>query len=154
MDDKSPLSAFKGRTWVTRKRVGIDRIACAWLIRRFIDKKARFKFVEAKGYKPAKGEVRFDMFEAEFTHRGDLCTFEVLTQQFFSNDRALGILGEVIHDLDLKDGRFAHPETAGIERLIEGVILSGVDDEARITEGGRIFDGLYRSFAESKVPTR
>ena len=68
----------RGRTWVTRTGIKVDRMASAWLIRSFIDPEARFKFVPAKGYQPEKGELRFDMFEAEFTHEGDLCTFEVL----------------------------------------------------------------------------
>jgi hypothetical protein len=68
----------RGKTWVTRGGVHIDRIASAWLIRRFIDSDASFKFVPAKGYQPRAGELRFDMFDAEYTHEGDQCTFEVL----------------------------------------------------------------------------
>ena len=75
-----------GRTWVTRKGVHVDRIASAWLIRRFIDPQARFRFVPAKGYVPETGELRFDMFEAEFTHEGDRCTFEVLLDRAGLND--------------------------------------------------------------------
>src|SRR5262249_38390026 len=80
---------YTGRTWVTRKGVHVDRIASAWLIRRFIDPNARFKFVAAKGYQPAPEELRFDMFDAEFTHVGDLCTFEVLIDRLSIGDNAL-----------------------------------------------------------------
>ena len=69
-----------GRTWVTRHGVHVDRMASAWLIRRFIDPQARFKFVAARGYRPEPGELRFDMFEAEFSHEGDRCSFEVLVE--------------------------------------------------------------------------
>jgi len=73
-----PPETLRNRTWVTREGVYVDRIASAWLIRRFIDPQAQFKFVSGKGYRPQEGELRFDMFEAEFTHEGDKCTFEVL----------------------------------------------------------------------------
>src|SRR5882724_7060463 len=96
-----PLS---NRTWVTRRGVQIDRIASAWLIRRFIDKDALFKFVPSSGYLPEPGELRFDMFEGEFTHRGDRCTFEVLLGELKTlsgaEDPALVAIGEIIHDID------------------------------------------------------
>ena len=68
--EKRDLGDLRGRTWVTRKGVYVDRIACAWLIRRFIDPDAQFRFVSGKGYRPRTGELRFDMFEGEFTHEG------------------------------------------------------------------------------------
>src|SRR5215471_9068533 len=93
--------AYSGRTWVTRKGVHVDRIASAWLIRRFIDPSGRFKFVFAKGYKPEPHELRFDMFDAEFAHEGDLCTFELLLQRFDIGDNSLRRIAEIIHDIDL-----------------------------------------------------
>src|SRR5262249_30288366 len=95
---KVRMDNLRGRTWVTRKGIHVDRIASAWLIRRFIDPKARFKFVPGKGYKPESGELRFDMFEAEFTHEGDLCTFEVLIAKTALEDRALRAIAEIVHD--------------------------------------------------------
>ncbi|HVR85700.1 MAG TPA: chromate resistance protein ChrB domain-containing protein, partial [Planctomycetota bacterium] len=80
---------YLGRTWVTRKDIHVDRMACAWLIRRFIDPKAKFRFVLGKTHVPRKDEVRFDMFEGEFTHEGDKCTFEVLVDRFRLEDQAL-----------------------------------------------------------------
>src|SRR5262249_21658354 len=93
---------YQGRTWVTRKGIHVDRMASAWLIRRFIDDRPQFKFVPAKGYRPAAGELRFDMFEAEFTHEGDACTFEVLVQRFgLSKDAGLAELAELVHEVDV-----------------------------------------------------
>ena len=80
---------YRRRVWVTRKGIHVDRMASAWLIRRFIDPEARFRFVTARGYQPGKDELRFDMFEAEFTHEGDRCTFEVLLQRLKLTDAAL-----------------------------------------------------------------
>src|SRR5678815_1370532 len=95
-----------GKTWVTRKGVYIDRIASAWLIRRFIDANAQFKYVPAKGYKPKPEEIRFDMFEAEFTHEGDRCSFEVLTARMGLINPALKLISKIVHDIDLKDSKY------------------------------------------------
>src|SRR5436190_16511627 len=99
-------TALRNRTWVTREGVYADRIASAWLIRRFIDPEARFKFVAGKGYRPREGELRFDMFEAEFTHEGDKCTFEALLQRADLKEPALRAIAEIIHDFDLMDDKF------------------------------------------------
>jgi hypothetical protein len=139
-------SNFKAKTWVTRKGVYIDRIACAWLIRRFIDSDGRFRFVSGKNYRPRPDNVRFDMFEGDFTHEGDLCSFEVLVERFFPKDRALAEIGRIVHDLDLKDGKFRKPETAGVGSLIEGVALTQKADESRLVAGAAIFDQLYAYF--------
>jgi hypothetical protein len=135
-----------GRTWVTRKGIKVDRIASAWLVRNFIDKQASFKFVAGQGYQPSPGELRFDMFEAEYTHEGDRCTFEVLVQRFELDDVALHQVAEIIHDIDLKDGKFGRPETAGIDRLIVGLCAANPDDDTRLAQGASIFAGLYESF--------
>src|SRR5580765_705846 len=107
-------SPVRGATWVTRTGVKVDRISSAWLIRRFIDPAARFKFVPAKGYRPAAGELRFDMFQGEYTHEGDRCTFETLLLRFGLTDPALRALGEIVHDVDCKDEKFGRAEAAGI----------------------------------------
>ncbi len=142
----TPTGDVRGRTWVTRAGVQVDRIASAWLIRRFVDPEARFKFVGGHAYRPAKGELRFDMFEAEFTHEGERCTFEVLARRFGLKDKALGRVAEIVHDIDLKDGRFARPEAAGLERLLAGIALRHKDDEARLRDGAAVFEALYESF--------
>ncbi|MCX5745325.1 MAG: chromate resistance protein [Proteobacteria bacterium] len=136
----------RGATWVTRTDVHVDRIACAWLIRRFIDPEARLKFVPAKGYAPRPGELRFDMFEAEHTHVGDRCTFEVLVARMGLRDPALAALGEIIHDLDLRDGKFAREETVGVRSALDGICGSVRDDLARIAAATPMLDGLHAHF--------
>lgn len=135
----------RGATWVTRKGIHVDRMASAWLIRRFIDPDACFRFVPgSKSYAPAPGELRFDMFEGEYTHEGELCTFEVLLQRFaLSTDAALVTLGELVHDIDLKDEKFGHPETAGFERLVAGIALAHGADEDRLARASQVFDDLH-----------
>ncbi len=135
-----------GRVWVTREGVHVDRIASAWLIRRFIDPKARFKFVTSRKYRPAANEVRFDMFEAEYTHEGDLCTFETLLDHFGLQERGLRAIGELVHDIDFKEARFARPETAGFAALIDGIALTHEDDPARLERGATALDDLYTVF--------
>jgi hypothetical protein len=147
----SPAAALTGKTWVTRQGVHVDRIASAWLIRRFIDAKARLKFVPGKGYKPLAGELRFDMFEAEFTHEGDRCTFEVLLTRAGLSDPALTPIAEIVHDIDLKDAKFAREEATGIARLIAGIAMATADDETRIARGSEVFDGLYEFFRKKRA---
>ncbi len=144
---------LKGRVWVTRQGVHVDRIGCAWLIRRFIDPQAPFKFVLPRNYIPAKDELRFDMFDAEFTHEGDKCSFEVLMAHAGLNDPALQSLAEIVHEIDLKDDTFGREETAGVRTLINGICADTHDDEERIARGSVIFDDLYSSFRKKK-PSR
>lgn len=142
-DDLGPL---RGRTWVTRRGVHVDRIASAWLVRRFVDPEARFRFVAAKGYEPEPGELRFDMFGGEFTHEGDRCTFEVLLARAGPDDPALRAIAELVHDLDLKDGRFGRPETAGLGALVEGLCAATGDDAERLARGAALLDDLHAYF--------
>ncbi|HMG52499.1 MAG TPA: chromate resistance protein ChrB domain-containing protein [Kofleriaceae bacterium] len=137
----------RGATWVTRTGVHVDRIASSWLIRRFVDPEAQFKFVPAKGYAPNQGELRFDMFEAEFTHVGDRCTFEVLVERMDLRDPALVALGEIIHDLDLRDDKFGRDETAGVRSAVDGICTVAHDDEQRIAAASPMLDGLYSHFS-------
>jgi hypothetical protein len=139
-----------GTTWVTRRGVMVDRIASAWLIRRFIDRAARFKFVGGRGYRPARGEVRFDMAGAEHTHEGERCTFEVLLERFELRSTALRAIGDIVHDLDLEDERFKRPEASGVRRLIAGLALASAEDGERLERGTVVFDGLYASFQQPR----
>jgi hypothetical protein len=136
----------RGHTWVTRKGIHIDRIASAWLIRRFIDPEACFRFVDGKGHRPERDELRFDMFEAEFTHEGDRCTFEVLLDRFGLDGLSLEPLAEIVHDIDLKDAHFGRPETQGVEILVAGIAMGHRDDEARLARGSAVFDDLHEYF--------
>ena len=147
---EASLRRVRGAVWVTRKGVHVDRIASAWLIKRFIDQDAKLKFVPPKGYAPQNGELRFDMFEAEYTHEGDSCTFEVLARRFQISDPAISAIAEVIHDIDVHDGKFERPETPGVERLITGIALTQPDDRARIALGSQLFDALYEAWRRKR----
>jgi hypothetical protein len=138
---------YRGRLWVTRRDIFVDRIASAWLIRRFIDRDARFKFVADPKVKRQPNELRFDMFEGEFTHIGDRCTFETLLDRFSIADRALHAIGEIVHDIDLKDEKFGREDAAGIERVLAGIVAANADDDARLTRGAQLFDDLYALFS-------
>ena len=142
---------LQGKTWVTRKGIHVDRMASAWFVRRFIDSGARFKFVPPKGYKPLPGELRFDMFEAEFTHEGDRCTLEVLMERTGLNDPALVPIAEIVHDIDLKDSKFGREETTGMDRLIAGIAMANKDDESRLSRASAVFDDLYEYFRRKRV---
>jgi hypothetical protein len=141
----------KGKVWVTRRGVYVDRIASAWLIRRFIDPEARFKFVSAKGYVPEPGEVRFDMYEGEVTHEGDRCTFEVLLARAGINDPALKPIAEIVHDIDLKDGKFGRDEASGIARVVDGIAAAHTNDRRRLERGAEILDDLYQVFRTKRA---
>jgi hypothetical protein len=152
MTEEQPLAATNliGRVWVTRQGVHVDRIACAWLIRRFIDPDAAIRFVPGKGYVPKPGDLRFDMFEGEITHEGDRCSFEVLLGHAGLTDPALQQIAEIVHDIDLKDGKFAREEATGIAHLIAGVAMANKDDEQRVAQGASIFDNLYQYFRNKR----
>jgi hypothetical protein len=137
---------LRGKTWVTRKGIHVDRMATAWFVRRFIDPNAKIKFVPAKGYAPLADEVRFDMFEAEFTHEGDCCSMEVLLARTGIRDPGLVRIAEIVHDIDLKDSKFQREETSGIARLIDGIAMSHKDDEVRLARAAAMFDDLYENF--------
>jgi hypothetical protein len=136
-----------GRTWVTREGVFVDRIGSAWLIRRFIDAEARFKFVPVRGYKPRSGELRFDMVGAEYTHVGEDCTFQTLLNRFGLDDPALRAIGEVVHDIDCKDEKYGRAETAGIHGVLRGIAGATASDDARLDRGFPVFDDLYAFYS-------
>jgi hypothetical protein len=145
-NERKNIDEYRGKIWITRKRIHIDRIASAWLIMRFFDEQARFKFVSSKDYKPKTDEVRFDMFQAEFTHEGDKCTFEVILGRLNLDNPALIAIAEVIHDLDMKDAKFGRPEAHGLLALLSGITLRYEADEERLSRGIQLLDDLYRYF--------
>ena len=148
-------AAFRGRRWLTRQRPGIDRIASAWLIRRFIDAHAAFAFATPDGPREPDA-VTFDMFEGDFTHEGDRCTFEVLCARFGMDDARLRDIAELVHDLDLKDARFGRPEAALLGALVEGLRRLHHRDEALLEHGIALFEALYQGQIASPAlaPTR
>jgi len=149
VDSTKRSEAYQGRTWVTRTGIHVDRIASAWLIQRWIDPRAIFKFVPAKGYVPEKGELRFDMFDAEFGHDGDRCTFETLCTRFGLVEAGLSAIAEVVHDIDLKDEKFGRPETPGVAAQIIGIASLHREDDARLQHGSRLFEQLLAFYART-----
>jgi len=144
----------RGAVWVTRRDVRVDRIASAWLIRRFIDPRARFRFVEGDRHAPRRGELRFDMFDGEFTHEGDACTFEVLLRRFRLEAPGLSPIAEIVHDLDIKDAKYGRPESEGIGQVLSGIVLAQPDDKARLERGMALFDDLLAQFRRSGLGRR
>ena len=132
---------YRGRTWVTRPRPEIDRVGCAWLIRKFIDPKAKFIFAKKI---PANGRVvSFDMLEADFSHQGDDCTFETLLKRFRIQDKMLRKMSEMIHDADLDDDKFERAECIGIDRVLKGWAREGISDQEILRRGFQCFDALH-----------
>jgi hypothetical protein len=145
-------ATYRGRLWVTRPRPGVDRMSSAWLIRRFIDPGARFGFVADRDAAP-RDAVPFDMFGVELTHRGDHCTFETLCDVFGIGDAAAGRIAAIVHDLDLKDGRFGASEAPSIGMLIDGLQRAYADDDTLLAQGIILFEALYRAAERSARPT-
>jgi hypothetical protein len=132
---------YRGRTWVTRPRPEIDRVGSGWLIRKFVDPKAKFIFAKRI---PANGRaVSFDMLDAEFSHHGEDCTFETLLKRFRIQDKAANKIGEMIHDADLDDEKFQRTECIGIDRVLKGWAREGISDQEILRRGLQCFDGLY-----------
>ncbi len=139
------VGELRGRTWVTRAGIKVDRMSSAWLIKTFIDPKATFRFA-TDAAPPKPGELRFDTYEGEFTHEGERCTFEVLVERCgLSGDPALVALAEIVHDLDCKDSRFGRREAAGVALSIEGIVRGVASDEERLKAGSELFGSLYRA---------
>jgi hypothetical protein len=137
---------YRGKIWATRKNPFVDRMASAWLIKRFVDPKASFVFIDERDVASLDDTtVAFDMRGAAFTHVGDLCTFEVLVKSFGIKDKAVKKIAEIVHDLDVKDDKYAKLETAGVEEILIGVRKSLKDDSAALEQGRTVFEMLYLS---------
>jgi hypothetical protein len=135
---------FHGRHWVTRRRPGVDRMSSAWLIRRYIDPAATFGFVD----KPAGSDVPFDMYSGGFGHRGRLCTFEVLCEEFGVTAAPVARIAQIVHDLDLKETKYGAAEAAVVARMVDGLRAIHADDATLLEQGIGMFDALARSFGE------
>src|SRR6266404_1771676 len=134
---------YVGRVWVTRPRPGIDRSASAWLVRKFIDKKARFTFAVEADVPPAA--IPFDMFQGGFGHRGEDCSFETLQKEFRIRDRKVSAIGEMVHDADLNDGKFGRKEAFGVDAVLNGLARKGLPDKDLLDRGMEMIEGLYHS---------
>jgi hypothetical protein len=150
----SPSSAaeLRGLIWVTRPDVYVDRIATAWLVRRFIDPRARFRFSATTARRRRAGEITFDLVDGDLTHEGERCTYQVLLDRVGLTSAALRTIGEIVADIDFKEPRHGHPETAGIESLLKGVVARHARDLDRLEKGAELFDSLYAALSAS-APT-
>ena len=138
---------YRGKTWLTRPRPEIDRVGSAWLIRKFIDPRAKFVFAAAV---PSNREIiPFDMVDVEFSHHGEYCTFETLIRRFGIEDKAVRKIAEMIHDADLEDEKFQRSECVGIDRVLKGWAKEGSPDNEILRRGFECFDALY-SFLQKR----
>jgi len=137
---------YQGKMWATRKKPFVDRMASAWLIRRFIDAKASFVFIdEGELGTLDRSTIAFDMRGGTFTHVGDLCTFEVLVRSFGIKDKAVRLIAEIVHDLDVKDDKYGKPETTGLEEILSGIRKTARNDADSLEKGMSAFEMLYQS---------
>jgi len=137
------LSAYRHKHWVTRPSPHVDRLACAWLIRRFVNPRAVIRYSTA----PVPDEVAFDMGQGLFSHHGNLCTFETMVRAFGLDDPALRAIAEIVHEIDLRDGRYVRPETPGIDAVLRGWMSRS--DADREPHGVALFDGLYAALSQT-----
>lgn len=137
---------YRGRRWVTRPRPHVDRLACAWLIRRFIDPEAEIRYADA----PEPGEVSFDMRRADFGHVGNRCSFETMLTAFGLKDPGLAALAEVVHEIDLRDGRSTRPEIAGVDSILAGWSTLNLPDHEKERLGTTLFEGLYGTLSSAR----
>jgi hypothetical protein len=141
--EKVHAKDYKNRLWITRPRPGIDRSASAWLIRRFIDKKARFAFAQEN--RVPRDAVPFDMFQIGFGHRGEDCTFETLQKLFRIHSAKIQVIGEIVHDADLLDEKFGRKEGFGIDEVLKGWEKQGIPDGELLKRGMQMFEALFLS---------
>jgi hypothetical protein len=142
------IEDYRRVTWVTRPRPHVDRLACIWLIRRFINPQAIVRYSKTID----TGETPFDTNEDIFQHQGNLCTFEVMAKSFGLEDLGLQTIGEIVHEIDLRDGLYLHPQIAGVDTLLQGWLLAGFDDVTLETHGIALFEGLYTAFLRDVSP--
>jgi len=141
------IEDYRGATWITRPRPEIDRVGSAWLIRKFIDPDAKFVFANTPAAAPQA--IPYDMFEVEFSHHADRCTFETLIERFGIRDRAVLRIAEFIHDADLEDEKFHRVEGFGVEQIFKGWAKQGLTDQGILSKGFECFDALYAQFKRS-----
>lgn len=136
-------SDYRNRRWLTRPQPYVDRLACIWLVRRFVDPKAVVRYAS----RPHAAEIAFDLEGGQFGHQGNLCTFEVMSLAFGLDDPGLRLIAEIVHEIDLRDGRYVRPETAGIDTILKGWSQQGLADAELEARGVALFEGLYSALA-------
>ncbi|OGK93369.1 MAG: hypothetical protein A2W08_16765 [Candidatus Rokubacteria bacterium RBG_16_73_20] len=144
----APLGALRGRRWVTRPRPHVDRIASAWLIKRFVDPDAEFLFAPAEALPP--DAIPFDVLGAELSHAGADCTFETLLRRAGLGDRRLAALAEIVHAADLRDDKYQREEARGLDVALRGLLAVTKDDHEVLATGMRLFDGLYATLGGAR----
>jgi len=147
---RASLAAYRDRRWVTRPRPHVDRLACIWLIRRFINPTAVVRYATT----PEPDEVAFDMRDGEIRHQGSLCTFETMLTAFGLHEPGLPAMAELIHEIDLRDGQYAHPEAAGIDAILQGWLLARFSDTDLEAHGVALFEGLYNTMSRDQNTRR
>jgi hypothetical protein len=138
------IEDYQGKTWITRPRPEIDRVGSAWLIIKFIDAGAKFVFANTPAEFPEA--IPYDMFDVEFSHHGDCCTFETLIERFGIRDKAVLRIAQLIHDADVEDDKFRRVEGFGVEQIFKGWAKQGLTDQEILSKGFESFDGLYAQF--------
>ena len=139
------LTTLRGKRWVTRPRPHVDRIASAWLIKRFIDSDAVFVFAPPAEF--PKDAIAFDAPGVELSHHGEDCTFETLVKRARLRDRRLTRLAELVHEADLRDGKYPREEARGIDVAIRALLAASPDDHQVLAQGMAMFEGLYATTA-------
>ncbi|MGH7306689.1 MAG: chromate resistance protein ChrB domain-containing protein [Candidatus Rokuibacteriota bacterium] len=142
------LTKVRGRRWVTRPRPHVDRIASAWLIKRFIDPEATFVFASPAEF--PKDAIPFDAPGVELSHQGEDCTFETLVKRANLRDRRLVRLAELVHEADLRDGKYPHEEARGIDVAIRALLAVAGDDHQVLAQGMTLFEGLYATTSRKR----
>ncbi|MGB8647460.1 MAG: chromate resistance protein ChrB domain-containing protein [Anaerolineae bacterium] len=132
---------YRDKRWVTRPRPHVDRLACIWLIRRFINPNAVIRYAT----NPTPDEIGFDMNDGQFGHQGNLCTFETMLKAFGLDDPALQAMAEIVHEIDLRDGRYARPATLGVDQILQGWLFAGFSDAELEAHGIALYEGLYQA---------
>jgi hypothetical protein len=140
------ITDYQNKLWVTRPRPFVDRLACIWLIRKFIDPLAIIHY----SLQPKLEEIAFDMKGAEFGHQGNLCSFETMMFRFGLERSGIGAIAQIVHELDLRDGQYISPEATGVETILRGWLLASLTDMELESLGIKLFDGLYLALAKTK----
>jgi hypothetical protein len=138
------LAEYQNKRWVTRPRPHVDRLACAWLIRRFVNPNAVIRYA----LEPEPGEISFDMRNAHFGHEGQLCTFETMLRAFQLVEPGLQTMAEIVHEIDLRDGQYTHLALAGVDAILKGWLIANFSDADLEAHGIALFEGLYTMFSE------
>lgn len=147
---RATLAEYRDKGWVTRPRPHVDRLACAWLIRRFVDPYAIIRYSD----RAEPDEIAFDMNEGRFGHVGKHCTFETMLRAFELDDPRLGSLAEIVHEIDLRDGIYRHPAVSGVDSILEGWKQTSLTDAELESHGIALFEGLFRGVGNAGVKSQ